>query len=124
MKRKRTREEKVAILRKVRRGKRTRAALRGTAARPRLTVFRSGKHICAQLIDDGAGRTLLAVVDALRKKEKGLSKVMVAEKVGRLLAELALKRGVKSVVFDRGPYRFHGRVRALAEGARRGGLSF
>lgn len=114
----------MTALRKVRRGKRTRAALRGVLARPRLAVFRSGKHISAQLIDDAAGHTLLGVNDSKIRKEKGLSKVMIAEKTGRLLAERALKKGVGNVVFDRGAYRYHGRVRALAEGARKGGLSF
>lgn len=124
MKRKTTREEKMNLLRRVKREKRTRATLRGTAERPRLTVFRSGKHIRAQLIDDTAGRTLLGVDDRKIKKEKGGSKVVIAEKTGSLLAERARQKGVRRVVFDRGAYRYHGRVRALAEGARKGGLSF
>lgn len=124
MKRKTTREEKRTVLRRIRRAKRVRSALRGTAARPRLTVFRSGKHIQAQLIDDKAGRTLLGVDDRKIKKGKGFSKAEVAEEVGRLLAEGARRMEVKSAVFDCGPYRYHGRVRRLAEGARQGGLSF
>lgn len=124
MKRKITKEKKMVFLRRARRAVRTRFVLRGTTLRPRLTVFRSGKHITVQLVDDGSSHTLLAVSDTKIKKEKGLSKVTVAEKVGRALAERALKKGIKSAVFDRGSYRYHGRVRALAEGARKGGLSF
>jgi len=95
--------------------------------RPRLSVFRSSKHIYAQVIDDIAGKTVAAAssrdVD-LKEKLKTGADVAAAAEVGKLLAERAMKAGVKEVVFDRGPYLFHGRVKALAEGAREGGLSF
>lgn len=90
--------------------------------RLRLSVFRSLKHIYAQIIDDEKGHTLVAA-SSLALKLKG-NKTEVARQVGRALAEKALKKGIKQVVFDRGPYKYHGRVKALAEGAREGGLEF
>lgn len=119
-----TKEEKIAGLRRGRRIARTRAVLRGSPSRLRLTVFRSQKHIAAQFIDDRQGKTLFGLSDIQIKKEKGLTKVKRAEKLGRLLAEGAARKGIRQVVFDRGPYRYHGRIRSLAEGARRGGLVF
>jgi large subunit ribosomal protein L18 len=109
-----------------RRKRRTRFKLaQVTTERPRLSVFRSKKHIYAQVIDDQARRTLAAAstldVD-LRKKLKATSNVTAAEEVGRLVAERAVKTGVKEVVFDRGGYLYHGRVKALAEAARNAGL--
>jgi large subunit ribosomal protein L18 len=108
-----------------RREKRTRQRVRKAAGtRPRLSVFRSSKHIYAQIIDDKRGRTLAAASsldEAL--KSKGSNKD-AAGAVGKLLAERALKAGLKEVVFDRGGYLYHGRVKALAEAAREGGLSF
>ena len=95
--------------------------------RPRLSIFRSSKHIYAQVIDDGAGKTLAAAStrDAdLKGKLKTGADTAAAAEVGKLVAERATKAGVKDVVFDRGRYLFHGRVKALAEGAREGGLSF
>ncbi len=98
---------------------------RKSVGRPRLSVFRSGKHIYAQLIDDGAGATL-AAASSLEKELKGKSGANkdAAGAVGKLIAERAIKSGVKEVVFDRGGYKYHGRVKALAEAAREGGLSF
>ncbi len=111
-----------------RRKRRTRLRLRqGAGARPRLSVHRSNKHIYAQVIDDREGRTL-AAASSLDKALKGTlahgSDREAAATVGKLVAERALAAGVGEVVFDRGGYRYHGRVRALAEGARERGLKF
>jgi large subunit ribosomal protein L18 len=108
---------------RARRHKRVRKHLVGTAERPRLVVFRSNRGIAAQLIDDGAGRTLAAASSLHVRNAKG-TKSDQAVAVGKLLAENAKKAGVKSVVFDRGGYLYHGRVKALAEAAREGGLQF
>ena len=93
--------------------------------RPRLSVFRSGRHIYAQIIEDANGKTLAAAssVDADGKAKKGSTKEAAAQ-VGKLLAERATKVGVKEVVFDRGAYLYHGRIKALADAAREAGLSF
>jgi large subunit ribosomal protein L18 len=109
---------------RLRRHRRVRGKIRGTAERPRLAVFRSNKGIFAQLVDDDAGKTLAASswLD-LPKSFKG-DKTEQASEVGKRLADSAKKAGVEAVVFDRGGYLFHGRVKALAEGAREGGLSF
>lgn len=99
----------------------------GQNKRPRLSVHRSSQHIYAQVIDDAAGRTLAAASTLekdLRSSGKSGANKEAAEAVGRLLAERAVKAGVKEVVFDRGGYLFHGRVKALADAAREGGLSF
>ncbi len=113
---------------RVRRSRRVRARIRGTSERPRLSVFRSNQHFYAQLIDDVARVTLLAVSDhALGKKEKGAVhhvKVDDARALGMMMAKKATEKGVTAVVFDRGPYRYHGRVEAFAAGAREGGLQF
>ncbi len=106
-----------------RRANRVRGKVRGTAERPRLSVFRSNRAIWAQVIDDGTGRTL-ASAGSVHVSEKGLSKKDQAAKVGTILAERAKAAGVERVVFDRGPYLYHGRVKALADGAREGGLDF
>ena len=111
-----------------RRQRRTRYALRQAAGgRPRLSVFRSGKHIYAQVIDDRKGLTL-AAASSLDKDVKGKIKTGAdkgaAAEVGKLIAQRAIAAGVKEVVFDRGGYIYHGRVMALAEGAREGGLKF
>ena len=98
-----------------------------SAGRPRLSVFRSGKHIYAQIIDDAAGRTLAAAssIDAtLRTELRTGADRAAATAVGKLVAERAIAAGVTQVVFDRGAYIYHGRVKALAEAAREGGLSF
>jgi len=123
-----------------RRHKRIRAKVFGTAERPRFCVFRSNKHIYAQLIDDEKGRTLVAASDSELKnvprrhtrrrgeKEKTevvrAGKVSIAYEIGKLIAEKAIKKKIEKIVFDRGGYKYHGRVKALAEGARKGGLKF
>ena len=110
-----------------RRHVRVRKKISGTANVPRLSVFRSLKHIYAQIIDDDAGRTLVSAstLDAdVRTEIAGRSKVEQAQVVGRRLAEKALSHGVKKVVFDRGGYVYHGRVKALADASREGGLVF
>jgi large subunit ribosomal protein L18 len=111
-----------------RRQARLRFSLRRKAAgRPRLSVFRSSKHIYAQVIDDEAGRTLAAASSldkALREALKTGADKDAAAAVGKLVAERALAAGVKEVVFDRGAYLYHGRVKALADAAREGGLAF
>ena len=109
---------------RLRRHRRVRGKVRGTAARPRLAVFRSNRGIFAQLIDDDAGKTIAAASWLeLPSSFKG-AKLDQSAEVGKALAEAAKKAGVEAVVFDRGGYLFHGRVKALAEGAREGGLSF
>jgi len=128
-----------------RRHRRVRAKIFGTAQTPRLCVFRSIKHIYAQLIDDEEGKTITAASDLELKKlkiknqklktnikkkkieesQKPLTKkVAVAYEVGKLIAQKALEKKIEKVVFDRGGYKYHGRVKALAEGAREGGLRF
>ena len=111
-----------------RRKQRVRYKLRQTGKlRPRLTVFRSSKHIYAQVIDDAAGRTLAAAStldEAVKKELKTGADSAAAVVVGKLLAERAKKAGVGQVIFDRGAYMFHGRVKALADAAREGGLEF
>jgi large subunit ribosomal protein L18 len=99
----------------------------GTAERPRLNVFRSLRHIYAQLVDDAIGHTILSAstLDAEVRPQLGdLSKTEQAELVGKVLAKRALEKGVKQAVFDRGGHKYHGRVKALAEGARAEGLQF
>jgi large subunit ribosomal protein L18 len=109
---------------RLRRHRRVRGKVRGTAERPRLQVFRSNRGIFAQLTNDDAGRTVAASSWlALPKSFKG-DKVEQAAEVGKRLAEAAKKAGIQSVVFDRGGYLYHGRVKALADGAREGGLNF
>jgi len=106
---------------------RIRKRLAGTEQRPRLAVFRSGCHIYAQVIDDEAGNTLCAASSLdkeLKKAKPGGGNVAAAKAVGELLARRAKERDVKKVVFDRGGFRFHGRVKALAEAARASGLEF
>ncbi len=110
-----------------RRQRRIRARIQGSGARPRLNVFRSANHIYAQLIDDGAGATLTAASTldkALREEAAALNKAEAARLVGQALGERALAAGLEEAVFDRGGYRYHGRVAALAEGARAAGLKF
>ena len=101
---------------------RIRLRLAGTVDRPRLSVFRSAKNIYAQVIDDTTGRTLAAASSREASLADGDGKVGIARAVGRALAERAKAAGVGAVVLDRGGYRYHGRVRSLAEGAREGGL--
>src|SRR4051794_35166332 len=109
--------------RRLKRRRRVRARVRGSAERPRISVFRSNRGIFAQLIDDDAGRTLGAV-NWTEADLRSLKPLEQAKKAGELLAERAKAAGIESVVFDRGGYQYHGRVRALAEGAREGGLHF
>jgi len=104
------------------RHKRVRAKVLGSESKPRLCVFRSSAHIYAQLINDATGKTILAVNDVdLKGKDK---KVDSAKKIGKMIAEKAVEKKITEVIFDRGGYRYHGRVKALAEGAREGGLKF
>lgn len=112
---------------RARRQKRVRNRVTGTPQRPRLSVFRSLKQIYAQVIDDTTGRTLVAA--STRAKEvagqvKSTGNKIAAKTVGKALAEAAIKKGIVQVVFDRSGYRYHGRIAALAEGAREGGLKF
>lgn len=100
-----------------------RRKISGTAQKPRLSVFRSNSHIYAQLIDDVASVTLAAASTAEMTEATG-TKVELSTKVGTMLAEKAIAKGILNVVFDRGGYLYHGRVKALAEGARQGGLQF
>ena len=109
------------------RHQRVRKNIFGTAARPRLNVFKSAAEIYAQLIDDETGKTVVAAstIDSeLKQSLKGLKKTEQARKVGALVAERAKQKGTKEVVFDRGGFRYTGRVKALADGAREGGLVF
>lgn len=92
--------------------------------RLRLTVFRSNKYIYAQIIDDKTGKTLVAAIESELKTKDQKLKTDKARELGKLIAEKALKTKIKKVVFDKGPYLYHGRVKALAEGAREGGLEF
>lgn len=103
----------------LRRKKRVRAKIKGTADRPRLSVFRSNYYTYAQLIDDSNQKTLAAVSSRGQGK---LTKAKAAEKVGELIAEKAQTLGIKKAVFDRGPYKYHGRVKAIVEGAKQKGL--
>ena len=107
-----------------RRHRRVRGKVRGSAERPRLAIFRSNRGIFAQLVDDDAGKTVAAASWVGLPKSFSGDKTEQAAEVGKRLAESAKQAGVESVVFDRGGYLYHGRVKALAEGAREGGLSF
>lgn len=121
-------KEKLKRSKLARRKRRVRARVSGTSARPRLSVFRSAKHIYAQIIDDVSGITLVSArdIELGNKFEAGERKGKVARAyaVGKLLADRGGKAGVKAVVFDRGGRTYHGRVQALADGAREGGLKF
>jgi large subunit ribosomal protein L18 len=109
--------------RRLRRRRRVRAKVSGTAERPRVSVFRSNRGISAQLVDDVAARTL-ASVNWTEPQLRALAPTPRATRAGELLAERAKAAGVTTAVFDRGGYRYHGQVKALAEGARQGGLAF
>ncbi|MBR7074358.1 MAG: 50S ribosomal protein L18 [Oscillospiraceae bacterium] len=109
---------------RIKRHNRVRGKISGTAERPRLCVFRSENHIYAQIIDDVAGNTLVSASTVEKSFEGKGSNIEAAKKIGALIAERALKKGLEDVVFDRGGYIYHGRVKALAEGAREGGLKF
>jgi large subunit ribosomal protein L18 len=103
--------------------KRIRRRVRGTEERPRLAVFRSVKHIYAQVIDDGKGHTVVAASSSEKTGASG-GNVAGAKAIGKLIAERAKDKGIKAVVFDRGGYLYHGRIKALAEAAREAGLEF
>ena len=111
-------------VRRQRRKKRIRKVIFGTPERPRLTVFRSLKHIYAQLIDDTAGKTLVAASSVDKGSRTNGGNVAAAKTIGKLVAERAKEKGIKQVVFDRGGYPYHGRVKALADAARAAGLEF
>ena len=118
--------ESSAAIRELRH-KRVRRRVVGSRSRPRLCVYRSLNHIYAQLIDDSSARTLVSMSTldaAMRTKIDVVGKTRKAEEVGTLLAEKALDQGIRSVVFDRGGHKYHGRVKALAEAARKAGLEF
>lgn len=118
---------KTSYAARTRRHRRLRRKVSGTPERPRLAVFRSLQHIYAQVIDDSTGRTLAAASDLeadLRSQRNGKNKAQVAELVGEAIARKAIERGIKTVVFDRGGFKYHGRIKALAEAARKGRLSF
>jgi large subunit ribosomal protein L18 len=108
---------------RLRRRRRVRARIVGSAERPRLSVYRSNRGVFAQLVDDAAGKTL-AAVNWTEPELRKLTASEQAKRAGELIAERAKSAGVESCVFDRGGYKFHGRVKALAEGAREGGLKF
>ncbi len=111
-------------LARLRRYKRVRGKISGTATRPRMNVFRSRSNIYAQIIDDVAGRTLVSASSIEKDFDGYGGNKVAARKVGKLIAERAIKNNIEEVVFDRGGYIFHGRVKELAEGAREGGLKF
>jgi large subunit ribosomal protein L18 len=117
-----------ALTPRKRRHVRVRAKVSGTAGRPRLNVFRSSAHIYAQVIDDDRGHTLLAASDleqdVLERAGEGATKVARARAVGEVIAERAKAAGIDAIVFDRGGFLYHGRVKAVAEGARAAGLTF
>ena len=119
--------EIIRVVARRRRHKRVRKVVVGTGGRPRLNVFRSLNQVYAQVIDDSQGYTIVSASTLdpeLRDRVKGLSKTEQAKLVGELVAKRALAKGVDQVVFDRGGYLYHGRVQALAEAAREGGLKF
>jgi large subunit ribosomal protein L18 len=112
---------------RLRRHRRVRKTVAGTSERPRLNVFRSLRHIYAQVIDDSKEHTLVSASTIDREVEaqlEGLTKTEQARVVGKVLAERALNQGIQQVIFDRGGYKYHGRVKALADAAREGGLEF
>ncbi len=116
-----------ALTRRQRRHVRVRAKVKGTGQRPRLNVFRSSAHIYAQVIDDQTGRTMVAACDleaAVKERAEGTTKTARAKAVGLVVAERAKEAGIDAIVFDRGGFLYHGRVRAVAEGAREAGLTF
>ena len=115
------------LMARLKRHRRIRKKLRGTAEVPRLCVFRSSIHIYAQLVDDDRGASLCGastLSPTIREEVKGLKKIDKGKRVGLLIAKLAREKGIEKVAFDRGGYLYHGRVRALADGAREGGLKF
>ncbi len=112
------------IKKRTTRHKRVRAKIFGARIRPRLSVFRSNKHIFMQLIDDAKGITIVSASDSEIKLEDDSKKTILAQKTGELLAKKAQEKKIKRAVFDRGGYKYQGRIKAAAEGARKGGLEF
>ncbi len=120
-----TKPDKQAV--RTRRHARIRRQLSGTASRPRLNVFRSGNHIYAQVVDDGAARTIVSASTVEKDIRAGIGRgntVAAAQAIGKLVAERAVAAGITAVVFDRGGYLYHGRIQALADAAREAGLVF
>jgi large subunit ribosomal protein L18 len=120
-------KEKGKWARRAKRRRRVRSKVFGTPQQPRLAVYRSLKHIYSQLIDDSKGVTLgtcSTLSSEVRKEVPYGGNIKAADKVGQRIAQIALARGIKRIVFDRGQYKYHGRVKALAEAARKGGLEF
>lgn len=117
-------EQKKKLINRARRLYRTRRSVITNSACPRLSVFRSLKHFYLQIIDDQTGRTLVSASDKEIKGQKGKKPIVIASEIGKLLAQKAKEKKVKTVVFDRGAYQYHGRVKAAADGAREGGLQF
>jgi large subunit ribosomal protein L18 len=110
---------------RIRRQKRVRAKVTGKDVVPRVSIFRSNRHIFVQIVDDSVGKTLLSSIVKSQKKSKLKErKTELAAKIGEMLAQKAKEAGIEKVVFDRGGYKYHGRVKALAEGLRKGGLIF
>jgi len=117
-------KEKLKRTAQKRRQHRVRAKIKGTKSRPRISVFRSNKHLYAQIINDEEGKTVVSVSDGELKKSAKGKKAEIATKIGELLAEKAKAKKITVVVFDKRHYKYHGRVKELAEGARKGGLRF
>lgn len=116
-------DTKTKQLRRQRRHRRVRARIIGTSERPRISVFKSSKHLFVQFIDDKTGKTIISskVISAKKSKIKG-TKTDKAAKIGEMLAEKAKEGGIKEAIFDRGGFKFHGRIKAVADGLRRGGI--
>lgn len=112
------------IVNKLKRARRIRKKILGTSSRPRLSVFRSNRAMSAQLIDDANGKTLLTVTQKHMEKAEKQTKTMASHDLGVTLAKMAKEKKINEVIFDKGRYAYHGRVKAVAEGAREGGLSF
>jgi len=114
------------ILSRIKRHKRIRAKIHGTTGRPRLCIFRSNKHIYAQLIDDDKNKIILSAKDSELKigKQESSNNKDAAFKIGELIASKAQEKKISEIVFDRSGYKYHGKIKALAEGARKGGLKF
>lgn len=117
-------KSKLANQIKLRRQNRARASLFGTSEKPRLSVFRSNRYIYAQLINDEAGKTIVSASSKEISDKKKMTKSELAKLVGGLIAKKASESKIKSIIFDRGSYRYHGRVKSVADGAREGGLKF
>lgn len=117
-------EKKIKLIRKARRTARVRKTILSLKNRPRLTVFRSNKSIYAQIIDDSKAKTLVSASDKELLESKGMTKTQKAQALGKIVAEKAKEKKIKEVVFDKGSYRYHGRVKTFADSAREGGLSF